>query len=113
VEKGLLPTWDSRLKLFEKLVPEPSPNTMDAPVPLMFTFMNGNGMLAEFKRHPQEYQYEDDELRCKQCYNLQPENIKFKACAACGIVRYCSPACQKLDWKNHKPDCLYFRSKKV
>ncbi|KAJ3283047.1 hypothetical protein HDU79_009448 [Rhizoclosmatium sp. JEL0117] len=113
MEKGLLPTWDSRLKLFEKLVPEPSPNTLDPPVPLMFTFMNGNGMLAEFKRLPQEYWYEDDELRCKQCYNLQPENVKFKACAACGIVRYCSPACQKLDWKNHKPDCLYFRSKKV
>ncbi|KDR75856.1 hypothetical protein GALMADRAFT_122208 [Galerina marginata CBS 339.88] len=30
---------------------------------------------------------------------------KLKACAGCKKVRYCSPECQKKDWKAHKPKC--------
>ncbi len=29
----------------------------------------------------------------------------IKKCKACDFVVYCSPACQKLDWKFHKPTC--------
>ena len=28
-----------------------------------------------------------------------------RVCAACGLVCYCSPICQKLDWKFHKVSC--------
>jgi hypothetical protein len=27
-------------------------------------------------------------------------------CKGCRLVYYCSPACQKLDWKDHKVICL-------
>ncbi|TFY66981.1 hypothetical protein EVG20_g4108 [Dentipellis fragilis] len=30
---------------------------------------------------------------------------KLKACTGCKKVRYCSEACQKKDWKAHKPKC--------
>ncbi|TFY83360.1 hypothetical protein EWM64_g646 [Hericium alpestre] len=30
---------------------------------------------------------------------------KLKACTGCRKVRYCSPDCQKQDWKAHKPKC--------
>jgi hypothetical protein len=29
----------------------------------------------------------------------------LRKCGACARVAYCSPACQRLDWKRHKPDC--------
>jgi hypothetical protein len=28
------------------------------------------------------------------------------ACGRCRSVRYCSPACQRADWRRHKPDCV-------
>ena len=34
-----------------------------------------------------------------------------KRCSACGLVFYCTPACQKLDWKFHKVSCQ--RNKKI
>ncbi len=38
---------------------------------------------------------------CEYCYDKS--SLK---CAACELARYCSKACQKLDWKNHKKVCL-------
>ena len=37
---------------------------------------------------------------CEEC--VKPAE---KKCSACGLVFYCSPACQKLDWKFHKITC--------
>eukprot|EP01090_Pellita_catalonica_P006524 TRINITY_DN16766_c0_g1_i1.p1 TRINITY_DN16766_c0_g1~~TRINITY_DN16766_c0_g1_i1.p1 ORF type:complete len:249 (+),score=36.14 TRINITY_DN16766_c0_g1_i1:115-861(+) len=45
---------------------------------------------------------EDDRERCARCY-LKAE--KLKRCGRCKTVKYCSVACQRKDWKQHKPDC--------
>lgn len=37
---------------------------------------------------------------CEKCLKHAP-----KMCSACGLVYYCSPVCQKLDWKFHKITC--------
>lgn len=37
---------------------------------------------------------------CEEC--VKPAE---KKCSACSLVFYCSPACQKLDWKFHKITC--------
>ena len=37
---------------------------------------------------------------CEKCLKPAP-----RKCGACGLVYYCTPACQKLDWKFHKVSC--------
>ena len=51
------------------------------------------------------------QLRCSylKCATLGKHASKL--CSACHVVRYCSPKCQKLDWKGdngHKPACSIF-----
>ena len=41
-----------------------------------------------------------DKGECEKC--LKPS---VKKCSACGLVYYCTPACQKIDWKFHKITC--------
>ena len=41
-----------------------------------------------------------DKEECEKC--VKPAS---KQCSACGKVYYCTPACQKLDWKFHKSTC--------
>ena len=45
---------------------------------------------------------------CSGC-NLAVAGDALKVCAACkdepGCPRYCSVACQKKDWRRHKPSC--------
>ncbi|EJD32517.1 hypothetical protein AURDEDRAFT_178404, partial [Auricularia subglabra TFB-10046 SS5] len=37
-------------------------------------------------------------------------NAAFRACGGCVLVRYCSPECQRNDWKRgHKKACTQFR----
>jgi hypothetical protein len=31
--------------------------------------------------------------------------VKLKMCGGCEAVHYCSVACQKAHWKEHKPQC--------
>ncbi|KLO06638.1 hypothetical protein SCHPADRAFT_837803 [Schizopora paradoxa] len=38
---------------------------------------------------------------CRSC----SASNKTRLCAACGEVAYCSPECQKSDWKRHKSEC--------
>ena len=45
--------------------------------------------------HPREKE------ECEKCSKPAPR----KLCGACGLVSYCTPACQKLDWKFHKITC--------
>ncbi|KAJ7493349.1 hypothetical protein B0H11DRAFT_958842 [Mycena galericulata] len=46
--------------------------------------------------------------RCERCLKRQKQlahGVTLKLCRACGIVRYCGPECQRLDWKHHKSMC--------
>ncbi|KAI0663084.1 hypothetical protein C8Q70DRAFT_1042671 [Cubamyces menziesii] len=39
------------------------------------------------------------------CNNREVRVAEFKRCAGCKEVVYCGQACQKEDWKSHKPAC--------
>ena len=45
---------------------------------------------------------------CEKC--SKPTTKKF---GACGKVYYCTPACQKLDWKFHKMTCKKQQERKL
>lgn len=43
---------------------------------------------------------------CAYC-KIAPEQNKFQKCSVCGLVCYCSSACQKAHWKaGHKQECV-------
>lgn len=44
-----------------------------------------------------------DAHKCRVCRGKGKPRIKV--CTGCQKVRYCSPKCQKEDWKAHKPKC--------
>ena len=44
------------------------------------------------------------ELEPGQCASCGAPDIT-RTCLGCRKVRYCTPACQKRDWKSHRPDC--------
>ena len=44
-----------------------------------------------------------DDQTCANCRG--PGKPKLLLCAACKNIRYCSPSCQKADWKDHKTSC--------
>lgn len=40
------------------------------------------------------------------CYRIECEELKMSKCGGCGVPRYCSKECQKVDWKlRHKHVC--------
>lgn len=39
-------------------------------------------------------------VTCSVC-----EKKSSKTCSLCNVARYCSPECQKIDWKVHKSEC--------
>ena len=47
-----------------------------------------------------------DKEECEKC--VKPA---VKKCGACGLVYYCTPACQKMDWKSHKVTCKKGKTK--
>merc|ERR1712098_572326 len=44
-------------------------------------------------------------VKCANCGVLEKSEKQFKKCSRCGFVFYCSKACQRNDWKNHKQIC--------
>ncbi|KAF7915294.1 uncharacterized protein EAE98_011160 [Botrytis deweyae] len=46
-----------------------------------------------------------DSRGCKKCGDIPQGDTVYKQCARCRGVRYCSPVCQKADWKEHKKIC--------
>jgi hypothetical protein len=44
-------------------------------------------------------------LRKDECDGCGESFDQLKKCARCRSVRYCSQACQKAHWKEHKPSC--------
>mmetsp|Transcript_39587 Transcript_39587/g.126373 ORF Transcript_39587/g.126373 Transcript_39587/m.126373 type:complete len:340 (+) Transcript_39587:1077-2096(+) len=48
---------------------------------------------------------------CAVCGKGRAAGAKLHTCAACGVVPYCSKACQKVDWKRgHKAACTAARA---
>mmetsp|Transcript_3385 Transcript_3385/g.5690 ORF Transcript_3385/g.5690 Transcript_3385/m.5690 type:complete len:244 (-) Transcript_3385:2404-3135(-) len=45
-------------------------------------------------------------MKCNSCGKQGDDaDNKLMQCSVCGTVKYCSTACQKADWKNHKKNC--------
>ena len=44
-------------------------------------------------------------ISCLSCNKPEPVGVKFKACAKCKEVVYCSRECQVAHWKEHKKQC--------
>eukprot|EP00984_Skeletonema_dohrnii_P033098 scaffold28586_cov107-Skeletonema_dohrnii-CCMP3373.AAC.6 len=58
--------------------------------------------------------------RMGSCYNpncslpdQKIERSRMLYCTRCSQVNYCSPECQKADWKIHKEDCLGYMKEKA
>ncbi|KAK0479903.1 hypothetical protein EDD18DRAFT_1111601 [Armillaria luteobubalina] len=47
------------------------------------------------------------------CTLKETRAAEFQRCSSCHLVSYCSQACQKADWKRHKPDCQFHKMKKA
>ena len=45
------------------------------------------------------------DVSCGKCQNMETKAAPFRQCSRCKSVRYCSEACQRSDWKLHKPTC--------
>jgi len=45
------------------------------------------------------------EQMCAKCHKYGGKDGKLKKCSGCNAIFYCSPECQKLDWKRHKHEC--------
>ena len=45
--------------------------------------------------------------RCErpECRKREMQHSEFKLCSRCKDIHYCSPSCQKLDWRRHKVSC--------
>ncbi|KAJ7201991.1 hypothetical protein B0H12DRAFT_1162915 [Mycena haematopus] len=48
-----------------------------------------------------------------ECPVQETEATQFKRCAACRLVFYCGPSCQKDDWRRHKSECISEVKKKT
>merc|ERR1712098_229007 len=44
-------------------------------------------------------------VRCTNCGVLEKSEKEFQKCSRCRFVFYCSKACQRNDWQNHKQIC--------
>ena len=49
--------------------------------------------------------------QCRTCEATEPADMK--RCSACMVARYCSPACQRRDWAQHKKYCVIDRCLKA
>merc|ERR1712098_905000 len=48
-------------------------------------------------------------VKCANCGTSEKSEKQFQKCSRCGFVFYCSKACQKSDWPNHKQICKKIR----
>jgi len=44
-------------------------------------------------------------VKCANCGVMEKSEKQFQKCSRCGFVFYCSKACQRNDWQNHKQIC--------
>lgn len=66
--------------------------------------LNPLGESSPYKKVIVDPTHSATHLSCASCG--KPEgSVKYKKCGRCLRVVYCSPVCQKSNWKTHKPDC--------
>jgi len=61
------------------------------------------------------YNLRDPSARCRRegCDRSRaPDGMPLKTCARCRSVMYCSPDCQKADWKRHRGDCRLLKAER-
>ncbi len=61
------------------------------------------------------YNLRDPSARCHRegCDRSRaPDGMPLKTCARCRSVMYCSPDCQKADWKRHRGDCRLLKAER-
>ena len=44
-------------------------------------------------------------VTCRTCFRDHSDTLPLQACSRCNATLYCSPKCQKIDWKSHKQQC--------
>ena len=44
-------------------------------------------------------------FRCKNTEGVSESLLEVQKCSGCQRAQYCSPACQKAAWKQHKSAC--------
>ncbi len=42
---------------------------------------------------------------CSYCLRKPEGGKKLSSCSGCRFARYCDKSCQRLGWKDHKPEC--------
>ncbi|VDC08040.1 unnamed protein product [Peniophora sp. CBMAI 1063] len=59
-----------------------------------------------FRAHNDKANFSRNTKRaCVSCGSQDSEDASLKVCTGCKRMWYCSGACQKSDWKRHKPFC--------
>ena len=60
--------------------------------------------LSGHEAHLRELLYKD---KCAACNKIAPPNERFKVCKRCRCTYYCSRACQKKHWAEHREDTCW------
>ncbi|KAF8982266.1 hypothetical protein BDQ17DRAFT_1378916 [Cyathus striatus] len=63
-------------------------------------------MLDRAKKYSERQMAFENDL-CAHCTNKG--NPTLKQCSGCRQIKYCSKACQKIDWKRHKHEVIVFK----
>ena len=73
--------------------------------------LTDTGQINELRTSVETYGSKDLAIRVREAHPRDKEECEkcakptTKKCGACGKAYYCTPACQKLDWKFHKITC--------
>ncbi|EJF62935.1 hypothetical protein DICSQDRAFT_168605 [Dichomitus squalens LYAD-421 SS1] len=62
-------------------------------------------------RHPDVKEAALKRCGYAECSNREEAVFTFKCCGGCKEEWYCSPECQKADWRKHKLECFGYRQK--
>ena len=89
--------------------------TFDALVRLLHADFTGMVSISRTATPGSPYNLRDPSARCRRegCDRSRaPDGMPLKTCARCRSVMYCSPDCQKADWKRHRGDCRLLKAER-
>ncbi|KAE9402176.1 hypothetical protein BT96DRAFT_1017753 [Gymnopus androsaceus JB14] len=63
----------------------------------------------------QDLREECADAGCIMCVNINCpyDNMELQQCSNCRVTWYCSKDCQKSDWRRHRENCHYLRSRAI